>query len=117
MHELPVTEKILDIVLKHARLNHVSEIRSITLHVGGLSDLADEWIQHYFDYLSKDSIAMGAHLIIERLPIVMKCGGCDNRFAIEKSGLGEAVCPGCGKGDRLSIVSGKEYYIKEMEAV
>ena len=95
----------------------MSEIRSITLHVGGLSDLENEWIQHYFDYLSKDSIASGARLIIERLPIVMKCGGCDNSFAIEKSRLGEAVCPGCGKGDRLTLVSGKEYYVKEMEAV
>src|SRR5208337_2714811 len=51
MHELPVTESILKIVLQHAPADSVSKIVRIFLDVGELSDLEDEWIQHYFDYL------------------------------------------------------------------
>ena len=47
MHELPVTDKILDIALKHAQQSKATRIYSITLRVGGLTDLEDTWLQHY----------------------------------------------------------------------
>ena len=47
MHELPVTESILKVVLKYAAANNVSKVVSVKLEVGKLSDLADEWIQRY----------------------------------------------------------------------
>ncbi len=57
MHELQVTERILDIVVKHAEANSVQKVLSIQLRIGELSDLENEWIQKYFDYLSKDTVA------------------------------------------------------------
>ncbi|MFP4532130.1 MAG: hydrogenase maturation nickel metallochaperone HypA [Desulfobacterales bacterium] len=116
MHELPVTERILNIVLKHAERNRVSQIISITLTVGELSELEDEWIQHYFDYLSKDTIAAGAKLKIERTPIVIRCNACGRSESVSKAKLGEMVCPQCGASADFTLVSGREYYIKEMEA-
>ena len=116
MHELPVTERILDIVLKHAATNQVSRIVTITLKVGELSDLENEWIQHYFDYLSKDTAADGAILKIEKVPIVLKCNKCSHSIEITKDQLGETICPNCSATGDFSIKSGREYYIKEMEA-
>ncbi|MFW6271858.1 MAG: hydrogenase maturation nickel metallochaperone HypA [Desulfosalsimonas sp.] len=117
MHELPVTENILNIVLKHAEKNQVARVVSITLHVGELSDLEEQWIQHYFDYLSKNTPAGGAKLKIEWLPIVLKCRGCNQTVQISKDQLGATKCPGCGAEGDFSLVSGRQYYIKEMEAV
>jgi len=116
MHELPVTERILNIVLKHAERNQVNRVVSITLTVGELSELEDEWIQHYFDYLSKDTIAAGAKLNIERMPIVMRCNACGHSVSIKRADLGQTTCPKCGESGDFSLVSGREYYIKEMEA-
>ncbi len=116
MHELPVTERILDIVLKHAATNQVSRIVSITLKVGELSDLENEWIQHYFDYLSKDTVADGAILKIEKVPIVLQCNKCSHCLEIAKDQLGKTICPNCSATKNFSIKSGREYYIKEMEA-
>ncbi|MCF8024400.1 MAG: hydrogenase maturation nickel metallochaperone HypA [Desulfobacteraceae bacterium] len=117
MHELPVTESILNIVLKHAEKNRVSRVVSITLHIGELSDLEDRWLQHYFDYLSRQTLAGGAKLRIERLPIVLKCRNCDQTMHITRKDLGAIECPNCaGIGD-FSLVSGRQYYIKDMEAV
>jgi hydrogenase nickel incorporation protein HypA/HybF len=116
MHELPVTERILDIVLKHAERNRVRRVLSITLTVGDLSELENEWIQHYFNYLSKDSLAEGATLYIERQPIVLRCNQCGRSETIKKEALGDTICPVCGDKGDFSLVSGREYYIKEMEA-
>ena len=116
MHELAVTEKILDIVVKHAQLNHVNRILSVTLKIGEMSDLENEWIQHYFDYLSKNTVASGAILKIEKVPIVLRCNQCSRTIEIAKNQLGDISCPDClGKKD-FSIISGREYFIKEMEA-
>lgn len=117
MHELAVTENILNVVLRHAQTNRVGKVVSITLHIGELSDLEDEWMQHYFDYLSKETVASGARLKIERLPIELKCSACERTFAIKKSALGGSICPGCGATGDFSLVSGRQYYIKEMEAI
>ncbi len=116
MHELAVTEKILDIVIKHARMNHVHKIRSITLRIGEMSDIENEWIQHYFDYLSKNTVAEGAVLKIERAPIVLQCNPCGCAVEIRKHELADVTCPACGSKKDFSIISGREYFIKEMEA-
>jgi hydrogenase nickel incorporation protein HypA/HybF len=114
MHELPITEGILKIVLKHAELNSVRQVRTIHLQVGKLSDLEDEWIQRYFDYLSKGTVAQGAKLKIERMPIMVQCDGCSNSYEAEAAKLGDFVCPACGERGG-TLLSGREYHIKEME--
>jgi hydrogenase nickel incorporation protein HypA/HybF len=116
MHELAVTEKILDIVVKHAQMNRVNKIRSITLKIGEMSDIENEWIQHYFDYLSKNTVADGAVLKIEKTPIVLRCNKCQRNIEISKDKLGDTICPECSGKKDFSIVSGREYFIKEMEA-
>ncbi len=117
MHELPVTESILEIVLRHAKQNQVKRIVSITLEVGELSDLDNQWLQHYFDYLSKDTTADGALLKIQRTPTVLECSKCGNQFEIEKSQLGLSDCPQCGASEGFSLISGRQYHIMEMEAI
>ena len=114
MHELPVTESILKIILKHAEKNNVRQVVSISLQIGKLSDLEDEWIQRYFDYLSKGTLAQGAKLKIERMPIMVQCSACSTSYEAEAKNLGELVCPACG-GKNITLVSGREYYIKDME--
>ena len=114
MHELPVTESILKVVLKYAAANTVSKVVSVKLEVGKLSDLADEWIQRYFDYLSKGTIAEGAKLKIERTPVIMKCGACSTSYEVHVGDMKEVVCPNCGESGG-ELLSGREYYIKDME--
>jgi len=116
MHELSVTEAILKTVLKHAAVNSVHKILSISLQVSKLSDLEDSWIQRYFDYLSKDTVAAGALLKIERLPILVKCEGCAKSFETEPADIGNMVCPSCGE-KKVALVPGRQYIIKNMEVV
>jgi hydrogenase nickel incorporation protein HypA/HybF len=114
MHELPITEEILKIVLKHAQINNVRQVMAIHLQIGKLSDLEDEWIQRYFDYLSKGTLAEGAKLKIERMPIMVQCRACSTAYEAEAPKIGDLACPQCGQKD-CSLLSGREYYIKDME--
>jgi hydrogenase nickel incorporation protein HypA/HybF len=116
MHELQVTERILNIVINHAQKNNVTKVMSISLRVGELSDLENEWIQHYFDYLAKDSVAAGAKLVIERVPVVMRCDECGHSFEVNIKEIKEIQCTEC-ESKTCTLVSGKDYYIKDMEVM
>ena len=116
MHELPVTESILNVVLKYAARADVSKIVNIHLRIGQLSDLEDEWMQSYFDYLSKGTLAEGARLVIKRMPIVLQCNSCSHTFEVKKEELSTLQCPQC-KEKGCSMISGKEYHIENMEVV
>ena len=111
MHELPVTESILKIVLRHAPAEGVKRIVHIFLEIGELSDLEDEWIQHYFDYLSKGTVAENSQLVIQRTPITFQCDACAHVFEIKREALQDLQCPECGNAG-CTLVSGKGYYIK-----
>ena len=114
MHELPITESILNIVITYAEKNAVKKVVAINLQVGMLSDLEDEWIQRYFDHLSKDTVAEGARLKIERIPIRLQCNLCSTSYEVKKTNIGDTVCPGCGQKDG-KLISGREYHIRDME--
>ncbi len=116
MHELQITESILNVVLRHAGQHDVSKVVRIHLRVGELSDLVDEWIQHYFNYLSRGTLAQEAELAIVRVPIVLRCPACDLSFQIGKDQLGAAVCPTCA-GSKVELVSGRGYFIENMEVL
>ena len=115
MHELPVIQSILSIVLKHADMHHVKKVHAIGLSVGRLSDLEEDWIQKYFDHLSAGTKAEGARLKIEWVQAVLSCEECGKHFEIDKTKLDGITCPACGQ-KKFSLVSGKEYHIKDMEA-
>jgi hydrogenase nickel incorporation protein HypA/HybF len=117
MHELPVIESILNIVLKHAAINQARQIMSITLQVGAMSDLEDEWMQRYFDQLSRGTTAESAVLKISRIPVVVSCQSCAHEFEVSLHNRDEIACPECGSDKGFTLLSGREYYIKEMEVI
>lgn len=116
MHELSVTERILDVVLRHAAGHNVRRVATIHLRIGELSDLEDEWLQNYFNYLSRGSLAENARLVIRRTPIVLACNSCGRAFEVKKAELGLSRCPDCG-GSRCRLISGREYVVENMEVV
>jgi len=113
VHELPITEEILKIAVNHGEKNGAKRIVRVHLAIGDLTDLIDEWVQRYFDYLAKDSIAEGAELVIERVPIRVLCEECDETYEVDKKAM-DFSCPSCGeKGAEL--LSGREFTVKSIE--
>lgn len=116
MHELPVIENILNVVLKYAEQNHVTKVISISIRVGDLTDLVNEWMQRYFDFVSKNTLAEGAILKITRTPVVFQCRSCQLQFNVTLREIKDVSCTACGSQD-VGFVSGREFFIENMEVV
>jgi hydrogenase nickel incorporation protein HypA/HybF len=116
MHEMAVTEDVLKIALRHAEKNGAKQVVRINLRIGELRDIVDEWMQRFFDYLNRDTIAAGAKLHIERSPVVFRCD-CGETFPIKFKVIVEnrsIPCPRCN-GVNTVLFSGKEFKIQSIE--
>jgi hydrogenase nickel incorporation protein HypA/HybF len=108
MHELPVTQSVLEISLDHAE--GAQRITDIYLVIGQLSSFIDESVQFYWDIMSEGTIAEGAQLHFRREPAVMVCWDCGFRYYLG----GDFTCPNCGS-DVVAVESGEEFYIESIE--
>jgi hydrogenase nickel incorporation protein HypA/HybF len=118
MHELAVTQDVLNLVLRAAQGGRTTEVKSVTLRIGELRDVVDEWMQRFFDYLSRGTIAEGAQLVIERSPITFVCD-CGESLTVGMAELRsdtDIKCPRCG-GKRVALSSGREFEILSMEVI
>ena len=112
MHELSVSQSILDIALRHANGAKARRIVAINLVIGDLTGFVDDSIQFYFDFLSKDTLAQDATLNFERIPARVRCTGCGAGYAPPDSRLW--TCPECQAlgGD---VIAGKEFHVASIE--
>ena len=113
MHELSVTQSILDISLEYARSNQAKQIVAIQLQIGEVTDFDDEWIQRYFDFVSKGTIAEGARLLITRTPAQLQCQSCSFVFPLDRS-TWNSQCPSCRSKD-TQLISGREFRVEALE--
>jgi hydrogenase nickel incorporation protein HypA/HybF len=60
MHELMVTESILEIALRHAGQAGAVRVTDLFLVVGDLSSIVDDSVQFYWDFVSEGTAAEGA---------------------------------------------------------
>jgi hydrogenase nickel incorporation protein HypA/HybF len=76
MHELSVTQAILDTALRYAEQAHAKAIRVLDLRVGALSGVVGESVRFYFEMISRGTLAEGAQLRIEVVPPRARCRAC-----------------------------------------
>lgn len=112
MHELAVTQNLVDIALDAARDAGAEQIRAIHVVVGALTGIAPDSVHFYFDFLSRDTPAAGAHLELTTQPAQATCGECGATFAITPPL--DACCPDCG-GAPASVVGGNDLLVQSIE--
>lgn len=111
MHELSVTENVIEIATRHARQADAQRIVRIHLVVGELSSIVDDSVQFYFDFLSRDTLAAGAELVFQRLPVTVRCAACRHEWQPDGA---DWTCPRCGEA-RAQVVAGREFYVDSIE--
>ena len=112
MHELSVTQSILDIALRHAERANARRILGINLVIGDLTGFVDDSIQFYFDFLSQETLAQGAQLNFERIAPRARCHACGAEYAPPDSRLW--VCPEC-EALGGEVVAGREFSVASIE--
>jgi hydrogenase nickel incorporation protein HypA/HybF len=111
MHELSITESILEIATRHAEAAGAQRVTIINLIIGRLSSVVDDSVQFYWDIISQNTICAGSVLHFERTPARMKCMDCDCEYSFENDLI---PCPQCGSF--LSrVISGEEFRMDSIE--
>jgi len=110
MHELSVTEQILDIALRHAREVGAVRITDVHLVIGELSSIVDDSVQFYWDFVSQDTIAEQSQLHFRRVTAVMKCRDCGHTYSPRQ----HLSCPAC-QSQNIDITAGEEFYLEAID--
>jgi len=111
MHELSVTEALLDLALRHARAAQAIRITDVNVVIGQLSTVIDDSVQFYWDMISGGTPAAGARLHFRRVPALFQCGECHHGYAPAAEVL---ACPACGSF-QVSLIQGDELYLETLD--
>jgi hydrogenase nickel incorporation protein HypA/HybF len=111
MHELPITEALLNLALKHAEEAGATRITQLNLVIGQLSAVVDDSVQFYWDIVSRGTIAEGARLEFRRVAAMLRCGNCGAEFRPDGR---DYLCPRCSS-TRVEMVSGDDFQLESIE--
>jgi hydrogenase nickel incorporation protein HypA/HybF len=111
MHELAVTESLLEIALRHAQQQNARRITDLYLVLGQWSSMVDDSVQFYWDIISEGTIAKGAILHFKRVPVVLTCLDCGIEYRPANE---EFSCPDCG-GTHAKVKTGEEFLLESIE--
>ena len=109
MHELSVTESLLQIALQKA--SDAQRITDLYLVIGQLSSIVDDSVQFYWDIISEGTAAAGAGLHFRRIPAELECQECRQRYQLGRDDL---ACPTCGSAT-VRLVAGDEFYLEAID--
>ena len=108
MHEMSITQGIIDICESHASGRRVL---SIDVEIGELSSVVPDAVAFCFEACSHDTLLEGASLNIIRIPGSGHCLDCDANTPLAAI---FGACQHCGSY-QVTIVTGEEMRVREIE--
>jgi len=111
MHELALTQGIVDLATQVARREGLHRISRVVVEVGVAATVVPDALTFCFDIVAADTMARGAELVIETVALRAVCPACGAAFAPASL---VSACPDCGAyGSRL--LSGRELRVKSLD--
>jgi hydrogenase nickel incorporation protein HypA/HybF len=111
MHELSLSQSVVDLVVECARKEGVHAVTRVTLEVGMAAVVEPDALRFCFEIVAADTLAQGAELAIERIALQARCQSCACEF--EPARLVSA-CPRCGSYAPL-LLRGREFRVKSFD--
>lgn len=91
MHEMGIMAAILEQASEAARQQGATRIRRIELAIGEHAGVVSEALSFAFEAMGPGSMAAGAELVIDLIPLSYRCPSCQGA-----STQGLQKCPDCG---------------------
>ncbi len=111
LHELGITQSIVEIALQTASKQQVEKVHSVTLEVGSLAGVVPEALQFCYEACSKETLLEGSLLIVDEVQARARCRDCAFEYPLTDL---LSCCPECGSL-ASDLLCGEEMRIKEME--
>ncbi len=113
MHEMAICQSLLSEVGRVAAENGAMAVTRVVVSVGPLSGVEITQLARAFDLAQRGTVAEGAELEIEDIPVTIWCAPCGIESRVEPNKL---LCGGCG-GWRVTLRSGDELLLKRLSLV
>ncbi len=107
MHEMAITQSVVDAVCEHAAGRRVHSVR---LQVGALCGVVADSMEFCFELATEGTVADGARLDLDMQPGSARCRTCGAEFALSDLIL---LCA-CGSAD-VDVLAGRDLKILSME--
>lgn len=111
MHELSVTESLLNTAYDYASKNDSSKVTILNIKIGKLSGIIGDSVQFYWDIISENTICAGSKLKFTHVSAKFECQKCGNNYELENELI---PCPACGSMD-LKTIQGDEFLLESIE--
>ncbi|WP_129125267.1 hydrogenase maturation nickel metallochaperone HypA [Geomonas oryzae] len=112
MHEITLVTGLFEIIKEQVAARGIESISKVRLKVGALAAVEPMTLTACFEVVAEGTVAEGAQLEIEEVPLTGRCRGCGADFRIEKFSF---ICPCCG-GGAVEMTGGRELYLESLEA-
>lgn len=111
MHELGIVFHIIRSVEEVARQNNVRRVTAVTLELGEVSGVLEDYLQDCWNWaVSKSDLMRGARLQVAVIPAKTLCEDCGMVYPTVAHGR---TCPGCGSG-HTHLIQGNETMIRDI---
>jgi hydrogenase nickel insertion protein HypA len=118
MHELSMADAIVKTAIDVAEKNDAQEITEVTIEVGKLAMLNPEQLKFMIEVLSEDTLLEKAEVVINEIPIEIKCRSCNfEGLAVSDDSdhyVPIVTCPEC-EGRDIEIIKGRECNVKTIK--
>jgi hydrogenase nickel incorporation protein HypA/HybF len=114
MHELGLMQTAVEAALKAAQTLGATRVACITLRVGEASGADPAVLQMGFAALTQNTIAEGAALVIEPVPVACFCLRCQVEFNPARADDLYYECPRCG-GFETQVRHGRDIAVGAVE--
>ena len=111
MHEMSIVASLVEVLEEKARQAGATRVTAVKLRVGEMSGVVPELLTSAFEVYRKGTIAAGAVLEIEVVPVRPRCRSCGGTSWREEGGF---LCAACGSRD-LEVVEGRDLVLERLE--
>lgn len=111
MHELSVCQALIEQVARVARDNGAARVVSITIAVGPLSGVEPRLLEHAYPVAAAGTVAEEAKLVIETVPVRVRCRSCAAETAASAN---RVLCGACGDW-QVDVIGGEEMLLTHVE--
>ena len=111
MHELSLAQQMVSTFDRVARENGAERVTTATVKIGVLTCVEHKTLTFAFEIASRGTLLSECRLIIESVPLVVRCAACGHEGEADRDLLG---CPACGTGG-VEVVTGREIQLKSID--
>lgn len=111
MHELAVTQQLLQLALKQAATADAARVVGLSVAIGELSTFSEDAVEFCWEHVARGTACEGATLRFSRTAAALTCRDCGHVH----TWAGEpAPCPHCGSL-RLDVTAGDDLLLESID--